>query len=224
MALKLMRTTTVPKGRRYVAAYYSTVSKWLPALGSLLGNDPKIRQVGDPILREAAEPVDRAFLHSADFKEMLERMIKVMRSKNGSGIAAPQIGVGLRVFAVEFTGQHYKRLKEQGVTDKDMKRMGIALVPLKVVINPEVKIVDHKMLAFREGCLSVEGFSAVVPRAKEVLVSALDENGSPFTWRTAGWPARIVQHEMDHLKGNLYIDTMLYKSFVRNNWQDYAKK
>lgn len=219
-----IRTRIIRTSCRCAKAHYSTISKWLPALGSLLGTDPKIRQVGDPVLREEAEPVDSTFLYSHDFKEMLERMIKVMRSKHGSGIAAPQIGVGLQVFAMEFTGQHYKRLKERGFSDKDLKRMGIALVPLKVFINPDVKILDHKMLAFREGCLSVEGFSALVPRAKEVKISALDTSGSPFTWQAAGWPARIIQHEMDHLKGNLYIDTMLYKSFINNKWEEYTKK
>ena len=106
---------------------------------------------------------------------------------------------------------------------KEIKRMGIALVPLKIFINPTLKIIDSNMLAFREGCLSVAGYSAIVPRAKEVEVSGLDDTGNRVTWRVAGWPARIAQHEMDHLKGNLYIDTMLYKTFVNNEWQQFAK-
>lgn len=202
------------------------VSKWLPgSLTTLLNMDSlRARQAGDPILRAEAETVDITTIHSPEFKGMVERMFKVMRRAKGHGIAAPQIGVGLRVFAIEFTGQHIKTLKDKGLSDKDIKRMGIALVPPRVFINPELRIIDSTLLAFREACLSVEGFSAVVPRAKEIEITALDREARPVTWRTSGWPARIVQHEVDHLKGNLYIDCMLYKSFMKNDWRDYTRK
>ncbi|EDO35895.1 predicted protein, partial [Nematostella vectensis] len=190
---------------------------------SLIPRDPKIRQVGDPVLREPAEAVDVTFVHSPDFKAMVDRLVKVMRSHDGAGIAAPQIGVGLQVIAMEYTGKHMKKLKDNGFSDKDLKRMGIAIVPLKVFINPKLRVINPKMLAFRESCLSVEGHSAVVPRMSEVEVTALDQNATPITWRAAGWPARILQHEVDHLKGNLYVDSMLYKTFMNNNWQKYAK-
>lgn len=201
------------------------ISDWLPAdIGAYLRGEPKVRQVGDPVLRETASNVDPAVIQTPEFKNLIDTMVQVMRNKTGVGIAAPQIGVGLQVFAIEYTGQHYKRLKEvHGFSDKEIKRMGIALVPLKVFINPALKIVDSNMLAFREGCLSVAGFSAIVPRAREVEVTALDNTGNRITWRAAGWPARIAQHEMDHLKGNLYIDTMLYKTFMNNEWHQFAK-
>ena len=202
------------------------VSKWLPSsLRTLLNIDSlQARQVGDPILREQAEVVDISTIHSPEFKQMVERMFKVMRKAKGQGISAPQIGVGLQVIAMEYTGQHMKELKDQGCSDKELKRMGIALVPPRVFINPEVRIIDATLLAFREGCLSVEGYSALVPRAKEIEISALDMEAHPITWRTIGWPARIIQHELDHLKGNLYIDTMMYKSFMKNDWGNYIKK
>ena len=202
------------------------VSKWIPSsLRTLLNIDSlQARQVGDPILREQAEIVDISTVHSPEFKQMVERMFKVMRKAKGQGIAAPQIGVGLQVFAMEYTGQHMKELKDQGCSDKEMKRMGIALVPPRVFVNPEIRIIDSTLLAFREGCLSIEGYSALVPRAKEIEITALDMEAHPITWRTMGWPARIIQHEMDHLKGNLYIDTMMYKSFMKNDWGNYIKK
>ncbi|KXJ06230.1 Peptide deformylase, mitochondrial [Exaiptasia diaphana] len=99
-----------------------------------------------------------------------------MRSHNGAGIAAPQIGVGLQVIAMEYTGMHIKKLKDNGFSDKELKRMGIALVPLKVFINPRLKIIDPRMVAFREGCLSLEGFSALVPRAREVETADVSES------------------------------------------------
>lgn len=202
------------------------VSKWIPSsLRTLLNIDSlQARQVGDPILREQAEIVDISTIHSPEFKQMVERMFKVMRKAKGQGIAAPQIGVGLQVFAMEYTGQHMKELKDQGCSDQEMKRMGIALVPPRVFVNPEIRIIDSTLLAFREGCLSIEGYSALVPRAKEIEITALDMEAHPITWRTMGWPARIIQHEMDHLKGNLYIDTMMYKSFMKNDWGNYIKK
>ena len=202
------------------------VSKWIPSsLRTLLNIDSlQARQVGDPILREQAEIVDISTVHSPEFKQMVERMFKVMRKAKGQGIAAPQIGVGLQVFAMEYTGQHMKELKDQGCSDKEMKRMGIALVPPRVFVNPEIRIIDSTLLAFREGCLSIEGYSALVPRAKEIEITALDMEAHPITWRTMGWPARIIQHEMDHLKGNLYVDTMMYKSFMKNDWGNYIKK
>ena len=215
-------------GSSYTAVLIKSrqASTWLPSsIRTLLNIDSlQARQIGDPILRQEAEAVDITTIHSLEFKQMIERMFKVMRKAEAFGIAAPQIGVGLRVIVLEFTGKHIKKLKDQGATDKELKRLGIALVPPKVFINPEYTIIDPTLLAFREGCLSVEGCSAVVPRAKEIEVSALDIEARPVTWRTLGWPARIVQHEVDHLKGNLFIDSMLYKSFTKNNWRNYIKK
>lgn len=201
-------------------------SKWLPgSLRTLLSIDSlQARQVGDPILREEAETVEIMTIHSPEFKQMIERMFKVMRKAKGQGIAAPQIGVGLQVIAMEYTGRHIKELKDKGCSDKELQRMGIALVPPRVFINPQVRVIDSTLLAFREGCLSIEGYSALVPRAKEIEISALNLDGQPVTWRTTGWPARIIQHEIDHLKGKLYVDSMMYKSFMKNDWSDYVQK
>lgn len=202
------------------------VSKWLPSsLRTLLNMDSlQTRQIGDPILRQEAEIVDITTIHSPEFKQMVERMFKVMRKADAYGISAPQIGVGLRVIAVEFTGKNFKDLKTRGMNDKEIKRLGFSLVTPRVFINPEYRVIDSTLLAFREGCLSVEGYSAIVPRAKEIEVSGLDMEARPITWRTMGWPARMVQHEVEHLKGNLFVDSMLYKSFMKNDWRKYIKK
>lgn len=226
MALSPLKLPKLCGSRAHILPKARQVSKWIPSsIRTLLNIDSlQARQIGDPILREEAETVDITTIHSPEFKQMIERMFRVMRKAEGFGIAAPQIGVGLRVIVVEFTGKHIKMLKDKGATDKELKRLGIALVPPKVFINPEYKTIDQTLLAFREGCLSVEGYSAVVPRAKEIEVSALDTEARPVTWRTMGWPARIIQHEVDHLKGNLFIDSMLYKSFQKNDWKNYTKK
>lgn len=196
----------------------------MESLSSLLGPKvPKVRQIGDPILREVAVPVDQLSLHTAEFKKLLQVMVETMRAANAVGLAAPQIGVGLQVFVMEYTKGHMETLKKRGFTLDDFRRMQMDIVPLKTFINPEVKVTNSKMVAFKEGCLSVEGFSGVVPRAVEVEVSGLNENGEPVSWKASGWAARIVQHEVDHLRGNIYVDSMVYKSFMNNNWNDFVE-
>ena len=200
-------------------------SNWMENLKSLIvGSDvPKVRQIGDPVLREVAQPVDPITIQTAEFKKLLEVMIKTMRAHQAVGIAAPQIGVGLQVFAMEHTPEHMNLLKEMGFTLEDLRQKQMDIVPLKIFVNPELKITNSKMVAFREGCLSLEGFSGLVPRALEVEVQGLNENGEAVSWNASGWPARIVQHEVDHLRGNIYIDSMTYKSFMNNKWNEFVE-
>lgn len=199
-------------------------SSWIEGLTSLLGSKvPKVRQIGDPILREVAIPVDHLSIHTPDFQKLLQVMVESMRASQAVGLAAPQIGVGLQVFVMEFTSDHMERLKKKGFALDDFRRMQMDLVPLKTFVNPELKVIGSKMVAFREGCLSVEGFSGIVPRALEVEVTGLNENGEAVNWKASGWPARIVQHEIDHLRGNIYVDSMVYKSFMNNSWNDFVE-
>jgi peptide deformylase len=77
-----------------------------------------------------------------------------------------------------------------------------------VLVNPVLRPVGEQAASFFEGCLSVRGYAAVVTRAHEVEVTGLDETGAPVRWQVSGWPARILQHELDHLDGTLYVDRM----------------
>ena len=86
-------------------------------------------------------------------------------------------------------------------------------VPFHVLINPEVELLSPPDVSFFEGCLSLPGFVAIVPRARTVRVRALNEAGEPIQIEAEGWYARILQHEIDHLKGTLYIDRMWSRSF-----------
>jgi peptide deformylase len=83
-----------------------------------------------------------------------------------------------------------------------------------VFVNPVITALSEKTVAFFEGCLSLAGFSAVVPRAYSVRVECLDEHGQPRAIEASGWYARILQHEIDHLHGNLYIDRMRSRTFM----------
>jgi peptide deformylase len=93
------------------------------------------------------------------------------------------------------------------------ERQRVPFAP-RVFVNPVLRPVGEERAMFFEGCLSVRGFAALVERSLEVEVSGLDERGAPATWRVRGWPARILQHEVDHLDGTLYVDRMRTRSFA----------
>jgi peptide deformylase len=92
-------------------------------------------------------------------------------------------------------------------------------VPFHVIINPQIRPTPDQKVEFFEGCLSLSGFSAVVARARSVRVECLDETGQARVINASGWYARILQHEIDHLRGNLYIDRMNSRTFMSlDNW------
>jgi peptide deformylase len=85
---------------------------------------------------------------------------------------------------------------------------------LRVLINPVVRLIGSETRDFFEGCLSIKGYTAMVTRHREVAVSYIDEKGEPQEWIALGWPARVMQHEYDHLERVLYTDKMIPKSFM----------
>jgi peptide deformylase len=178
---------------------------------------PRIVQAGDPVLRAVAAPVDPVYLKKPEFKELVRTMTAVMRAAPGVGLAAPQIGIGLQVIVLEDEERLMGKLAEE-----ERAVRGRVPFPLKVIVNPTLTVHGDRRATFFEGCLSVAGWSALVERDLEVEVSGLDEHGAPLSWRVAGWPARILQHEVDHLRGTLYIDRMLTRSFGIN--EEVAKR
>ena len=105
-----------------------------------------------------------------------------------------------------------------------MRARGRTPVPFQVLANPRLTIVDATPVEFFEGCLSVSDMMMVVPRVRAVRVDALDHTGRPVTLNAEGWPARIFQHEIDHLRGVLCIDRMRTRTFmsVRNYGQHWS--
>lgn len=175
-------------------------------------------QVGDPVLRARASPVDPELIATPNFQKLLEHLANVMRKYGAVGLSAPQIGVSWQIFVAEMTE---KQLKDY---DKDtIKIRGMEVFPLKVFINPTLKVQDYSVLKFPESCESIRGFVAEVPRARAVIISGLDASGNPSTWEAKGWPARIAQHEMDHLRGTLFTDKMDTASFACSAWQEINK-
>jgi peptide deformylase len=150
-----------------------------------------IRQVlrmGDPRLLERAKPVER--FSTAELAALLGDMRDTMAHLNGAGLAAPQIGVGLRVviFGVQ-SNPRYPHAEE---------------VPDTVLINPALQPLGAETEEDWEGCLSVPGMRGVVPRYRQLRYSGCDEQGRRFERTVAGFHARVVQHECDHLDGILY--------------------
>jgi peptide deformylase len=173
---------------------------------------PDIVQAGDPVLRTAANPVDPARIGSREMQDLVATMTQAMRAAPGVGLAAPQIGVALQVIVLEDAERLMARLS---VEERDIRER--APFPLRTIFNPVLELGDAvDQPTFFEGCLSVAGYMALVPRHREVIVTGLDERGAPLRWHAVGWPARILQHEIDHLRGTLYIDRMMTRSFACN--------
>lgn len=169
---------------------------------------PSIVQTGAPVLRAPARAVTPEELAAPEFAALVARMIETMRAAPGVGLAAPQIGVPLRVIVLEDRDELISRLTDTERTERERVPFGP-----RVFVNPVLTPIGDETATFFEGCLSVDGFAGLVERHVEVEVRGLDEHGAPQTWRVRGWPARILQHEVDHIDGTLYIDRMLTRSF-----------
>jgi len=178
---------------------------------------PAIVQAGNVVLRARASEVDPKHITSANMRQLVRIMVDVMRAAPGVGLAAPQIGVGLSVIVIEDNEQRMAKL-----TKEQRAERGRTLLPLMVVFNPKLQVLGDEKATYFEGCLSVQGYMALVERHVAVEVTGLDADGKPFQKQMRGWPARILQHEVDHLHGMLYIDRMMSRSFCCND--DMAAK
>jgi peptide deformylase len=147
-----------------------------------------VLKMGHPLLRQVAEPVGG--FDAAQMSELLTDMEDTMRALHGAGIAAPQIGVGLRVVIFEMR--------------ENPRYPHVAPIPFTVLINPMLDLLDQEMEEGWEGCLSVPGLRGVVPRYRRLHYSGLDAQGQSFERTVEGFHARVVQHEVDHLDGILF--------------------
>jgi peptide deformylase len=180
----------------------------------------KIVQPGDPVLRQAARPLSEDEIRSAAIQQLVELMRQTMRDTPGVGLAAPQIGESVRLVVIEDRPEY-----QQGIAPERLAERERAPVPFQVIANPVLTILDESPRLFFEGCLSVSGFAALTVRHAAVRVDGLNEQAEPVRIEARGWYARILQHEIDHLNGTLYIDRMLTRSFMtdasyRRTWQD----
>jgi peptide deformylase len=154
-----------------------------------------ITRVGDAVLRQPADRYDGQ-LPDALLHELLDAMRQHLPGV-GVGLAAPQIGIPLALAVIEDPADV---APETAATRERVPQ------PLLELVNPMITPVGIERRAFFEGCLSIPGLSAVVPRHHQVKLSAQDRNGRAYAAELSGWPARIAQHETDHLNGVLYVD------------------
>ncbi|MBA3819170.1 MAG: peptide deformylase [Deltaproteobacteria bacterium] len=163
----------------------------------------EIVQVGDPVLRQQARPLSREELASERIQRLIVDMRDTMRAAPGVGLAAPQIGESIQLVVIEDPPARHGQLSVEELAARERDA-----VPFHVLVNPKLTIRSDEVVAAFEGCLSFSGFNMIVPRARKVRVEALDEHGEPFTTVATGWYARILQHEVDHLRGVVCCDRM----------------
>jgi peptide deformylase len=169
-----------------------------------------IVQAGDLVLRNPARPVPREKLGTPELQSLVDEMVATMRTAPGVGLAAPQIGVGWQLIVVEDDDQRMSSISEE-----DRRSRERTPLPLTAIVNPELRFLGQAEAIFFEGCLSVSGWTALVSRALEVEVTGFTPAGDPLKLQARGWPARILQHEIDHLRGTLYVDRMFSRSFTQ---------
>ena len=153
-----------------------------------------IVNIPDKILRQKARPVTR---FDADLQRLIDNMIETLREANGVGLAAPQIGVPLRLAIIWTLPEE----DDQGNEIEDTR-------DLYVIINPEIFWRSKETVDGIEGCLSIPGYLGEVERHESIRVRGQDRHGRKFRMRLYDWTARIFQHEIDHLNGELYIDKL----------------
>ena len=153
----------------------------------------KIVEIGDPRLREKSRTVDPAGFGGAELRELVEDMVDSMHAAGGIGIAAPQIGVSLRVAVIE-------------IDPATTRYPGAAGFPSTVIVNPRVTVLDPAMQSYWEGCLSVPNLRGLVHRPRAVRVEYVDLEGAPHAIEAEGFLATVFQHELDHLDGVLFVD------------------
>ena len=156
----------------------------------------EIRLLGDPVLREKADPVETV---DEEVRELVQDLLDTMYAAEGIGLAAPQVGVGLRVFVYD-------------VRDPEL--------PAGALINPEV-VEREGTVKEEEGCLSIPGLSELVERSERVVVRGRDAEGEEVVIEAEGLLSRCLQHEADHLDGVLFLDRVspLKRRMLLKKWE-----
>ncbi len=149
----------------------------------------KIARMGHPLLRTRARPLDAGEIATPRIQRLIDDMFETMQDSQGIGLAGPQVHESIRLFVA-------------GVDDED------GTMPPVVIINPEVTPVGSAVAEDWEGCLSIPDIRGRVSRAVDIRVRALDRHGRSISMTANGFPARVIQHETDHLDGVLFFDRM----------------
>jgi len=149
----------------------------------------KVSRLGNPVLRREAQQVSPELLASSRIQTLIDNMIETMVEYHGVGLAAPQVHESLSLAVIESHG-------------------GRGDIPLTVLVNPQITVLDEELLQDWEGCLSIPELRGRVPRYRKLRVNALDRFGKKLEFVAEDFFARVVQHEFDHLMGRVYVDRM----------------
>lgn len=180
----------------------------------------RLHQVGEPVLRDSARPLTREEILSEPIQESISSMHDTLRDAPGVGLAAPQVGLPIQLAIIEDLPEYWTELSASEIAARER-----TTVPFHVIINPRISSASEPSVEFFEGCLSLAGFTALVPRSREVIVECLNERAEVQIIQASGWYARILQHEIDHLNGTIYVDRMRSRSFMSlDNYERYWKR
>ena len=152
----------------------------------------KVARMGHPVLRAKARPLEKAEIRSAVVQQLIDDMLETMAEYHGVGLAAPQVHEGVRIFVAALD------------TGDDDEEDGEAIA----IVNPEITVVGSDVVEDWEGCLSIPDIRGRVPRAREIKVRGFDRTGARLELNAHDFPARVIQHETDHLDGVLFFDRM----------------
>lgn len=155
----------------------------------------RILKLGDPLLRRPSRAVPVTEIRSKEIKNLIRDMQDSMRAAGGVGLAAPQIGVLKRVVIYGFEKSDRYPDQEEGI-------------PPRVLINPEIEILDGPVEGTWEGCLSIPGMRGYVERSRRIRLRYFDTDEEPHESIIEGFEAVVCQHECDHLDGILYVDRL----------------
>jgi peptide deformylase len=172
----------------------------------------KVARLGFPSLRTASRPVPSDRIKTTEFQQLIDDMIETMYEYSGVGLAAPQVHLPIQLAVLEVHDHpRYPDMPE---------------VPLTVLVNPVVTILDRTLVEEWEGCLSVPDLRGRVPRFRQLRVTALGRNAEPIEIVASDFHARVIQHETDHLKGEVYLDRMpdMRALGFLQEWQRYLLK
>ncbi|MFJ4284107.1 peptide deformylase [Paenarthrobacter nicotinovorans] len=167
---------------------------------------PVIVQAGHPVLRQLAAPYDGQ-LDDVELLALIDRMREAMHAAPGVGLAAPQLGIPLQLAVLE------DKYEIDPVSAEVRHREPLDFF---AIVNPTYRPLGVETESFYEGCLSVQGYQAVVERHRNIELSYATPSGEPVEEWFSGWQARIVQHETDHLHGVLYLDKAEIRSLASN--------
>jgi peptide deformylase len=159
---------------------------------------------GDPVLKKVCEPIDESY---PDLQQLINNMFETMYNANGVGLAAPQIGLPIRLFIVDTRG------------DEDEEAYK------KVFINAQILEESGEPWTFNEGCLSIPEIREDVVRKPNIVINYFDENWVEHKEKVSDFPARVIQHEYDHIEGKLFTDklSLLRKQLLKGKLDNIAK-